>query len=109
MVHISSGAVYAGGRYGEWVDEWWSTAGIPSCAYSRNKVAAEAQLDDCEDEYGNAGMTITRMRPGAIVQRTAASGLMLYALPAYVPMRALPALPFLPVGRRLLIPRGARR
>jgi UDP-glucose 4-epimerase len=104
LVHMSSGAVYAGGRYGEWVDEGWSTAGIPSCAYSRNKVAAEARLDDYEDEHGDAGIPIARMRPGAIVQRRAASGLMRYALPACVPMRALPALPILPVDRRLLIP-----
>jgi UDP-glucose 4-epimerase len=67
-------------------------------------VAAEARLDDYEDEHGDAGIPIARMRPGAIVQRRAASGLMRYVLPACVPMRALAALPILPVDRRLLIP-----
>jgi nucleoside-diphosphate-sugar epimerase len=104
LVHMSSSATYAGGRYGERVDESWFTTGIPSCAYSRNKAAAEARLDEYEREYGAAGLPIARLRPGAIVQRNAASELMRYALPAYVPRQAISCLPFLPVDRQLCLP-----
>lgn len=44
------------------------------------------------------------MRPGFIVQRAAASGLMRYALPGWLPMLAVPMLPVLPLDRRLCIP-----
>lgn len=104
LLHMSSVGTYAAGRYGERVDESWSTAGIPTSPYSRNKSAAEALLDDYEREHGNDGVPIVRMRPGFIVQRAAASGLMRYALPGYVPMLAVPLLPLLPLDRRLCIP-----
>jgi UDP-glucose 4-epimerase len=104
LLHMSSVGTYAAGAYCERVDESWSTAGIPTSPYSRNKAAAEALLDDYERDHGNAGVPIARMRPGFIVQRAAASGLMRYALPGYVPMRAVPLLPLLPLDRRLCIP-----
>ena len=49
-------------------------------------------------------MPITIMLPGFIVQRAAASGLVRYGLPAYVPMRALSLLRVLPLDRGLCIP-----
>jgi nucleoside-diphosphate-sugar epimerase len=101
---MSSVGTYAAGRYGERVDESWSTRGISSSAYSRDKSAAESRLDDYEREFGEAGVAIARMRPGFIVQHAAASGLMRYALPGWVPMRAVPLLPLLPVDRGLCIP-----
>jgi nucleoside-diphosphate-sugar epimerase len=104
LVHMSSVGTYAAGSYGRRVDESWSTAGIPSSPYSRDKSAAEARLDAYEREHGDAGVPIARMRPGFIVQRAAASGLMRYALPGYVPMLAVPLLPVLPLDRRLCIP-----
>jgi len=104
LLHMSSVGTYAAGRYGERVDESWSTAGIPTSPYSRNKSAAEALLDSYESEHGESGVPIARMRPGFIVQRLAASGLMRYALPGYVPMLAVPLLPLLPLDRRLCIP-----
>jgi nucleoside-diphosphate-sugar epimerase len=104
LVHMSSAAAYASGRYGERVDESWPTRGLPSCAYSRNKSAAEALLDDYERKHGGSGVLIARVRPGAIVQRAAAGELMRYALPAYVPMRAVSLLPLLPLDRTLCIP-----
>ena len=48
LVHMSSVGTYAAGRYGQRVDESWSTAGIPSSPYSRAKSAVEAILDDYE-------------------------------------------------------------
>jgi UDP-glucose 4-epimerase len=104
LLHMSSVGTYAAGRYGQRVDESWSTTGIPTSPYSRNKSAAEALLDDYEKQHGEAGVPITRMRPGFIVQQAAASGLMRYALPAFVPMLAVPLLPLLPLDRRLCIP-----
>lgn len=104
LLHMSSVGTYAGGRYGQRVDESWPTTGIPSSAYSRDKSAAEEVLDSYEREYGDEGVPITRMRPGFIVQRAAASGLMRYALPGYVPMGIVPLLPVLPIDRKLRIP-----
>lgn len=102
LVHMSSVGTYAAGRYARRVDESWCTSGIPSSAYSRDKSAAEGLLDDYERDHGDIG--IARVRPGFIVQRAAASGLMRYALPGWVPMLAIPLLPVLPLDRRLCIP-----
>ncbi|KUI43354.1 epimerase [Mycobacterium sp. IS-1590] len=104
LVHQSSVGAYAPGRYGQYVDESWPTTGIRTSPYSRDKSDAEALLDDYERQNGAAGVPIARMRPGFIVQRAAASGLMRYALPGYVPMLAIPLLPVLPLDRRLCIP-----
>ena len=104
LLHMSSVGTYAPGRYGTPVDESWSTAGIATSPYSRHKAAAESLLDDYERTKADTGVPITRMRPGFIVQRAAASGLMRYALPGYVPMRLVPLLPVLPLDRALCIP-----
>lgn len=104
LLHMSSVGTYAAGRYCERVTESWPTTGIRSSAYSRDKSAAEARLDEYESEHGDSGVLITRMRPGFIVQRAAASGLMRYALPGWVPMRLVPLLPLLPLDRGLCIP-----
>lgn len=104
LVHMSSVGTYAAGSYGRRVDESWPTTGIPSSPYSRDKSEAEKLLDVYEQKHGTSGVTVARMRPGFIVQRVAASGLMRYALPGYVPMLAVPLLPLLPLDRRLCIP-----
>ena len=104
LLHMSSVGTYAAGRYGSRVDESWSTSGIASSPYSRDKSAAEAVLDRYEHEHRGAGVAITRMRPGFIVQRGAASGQMRYFLPGYVPMSMITHLPVLPLDRRLCIP-----
>lgn len=104
LVHMSSVGTYAAGRYGERVDESWPTTGIRSSPYSRDKSAAEDLIDDYEHDNGGKAIRIARMRPGFIVQRVAASGLMRYALPGYVPMLAVPLLPVLPLDRQLCIP-----
>ena len=101
---MSSVGTYAGGRYGQRVDESWPTTGIESSPYSRDKSAAEAILDEYEQRLGESAIPIVRMRPGFILQRAAASGLMRYGLPGYVPMQLIPWLPVLPIDRRLCIP-----
>ena len=104
MIHMSSVGTYAAGSYGRRVDESWPTTGISTSPYSRDKSAAEAILDEHEERLGSAAVPIARMRPGFILQRAAASGLMRYGLPAYVPMQLVPHLPVLPLDRKLCIP-----
>jgi nucleoside-diphosphate-sugar epimerase len=103
LVHMSSVGTYAAGRYGQYVDETWSTAGIDTSPYSRHKSAAEALLDAYEAGHTD-GVTITRMRPGFIVQRSAAGGLRRYTLPAFIEPRWLRFLPVLPLDRDLVVP-----
>jgi UDP-glucose 4-epimerase len=104
LIHMSSVGTYAPGSYGKPVDESWPTTGIQSSPYSRDKSAAEALLDEYEQRLGSTAIPIARMRPGFILQRAAASGLMRYGLPEYVPMQLIPLLPLLPLDRRLCIP-----
>jgi UDP-glucose 4-epimerase len=104
LVHMSSVGTYSAGSYGKRVDESWPTTGIESSPYSRDKSAAEALLDEYEQRLGSAAISVARMRPGFIVQQAAASGLMRYGLPEYVPMQLVPLLPLLPLDRRLCIP-----
>lgn len=103
LVHMSSVGTYAAGRYGERVDETWSTAGIGSSAYSRAKSAVETMLDGYERRNPD-GVGITRMRPGFIGQRDAAMGLRRYVLPAYIDPRWVRWLRVLPLDRGLRIP-----
>ncbi len=103
LVHMSSVGAYAPGAYGRKVDESWSTAGLESSAYSRAKSAVERILDDYEARNPD-GVGITRMRPGLIVQRDAATGLRRYTLPAYLDPRLARLLPVLPLDRRLAVP-----
>ncbi|MDP7736006.1 NAD-dependent epimerase/dehydratase family protein [Mycobacterium paragordonae] len=98
MVHMSSLGAYAPGRYGEKVDESWSTAGLCTSTYSRAKSAAENLLDDYEATHTD-GVGITRLRPGLILQRNAAAGLRRYTLPAYIDPGWLRWLPVLPLDR----------
>jgi UDP-glucose 4-epimerase len=104
LVHMSSVGTYAAGRYGERVTEEWSTAGIPSSAYSRAKAAAEAQLDAYRQANAEHGIPIARMRPGLIVARESASGLRRYVFPAYLRPDWLRILPVLPLDRRFVVP-----
>ncbi|KAA0099510.1 NAD-dependent epimerase/dehydratase family protein [Mycolicibacterium sp. P1-18] len=104
LIHMSSVGTYAAGRYGERVDESWPTTGIGTSPYSRHKSAAESILDEYEQQRGSEAVPVARMRPGFILQRAAASGLMRYGLPGYVPMQVVPLLPLLPLDRNLCIP-----
>jgi len=102
LVHMSSVGAYAPGRYGQRVDESWSTAGVPSSAYSRAKSAVEEMLDGYEQDEPH-GVGITRLRPGFILQHNAAAGLRSYGVPAYVDPGWLRRLGGLPLDRSLTL------
>jgi UDP-glucose 4-epimerase len=102
LVHMSSVGVYSPKRDDRPVDESWPTGGVAGSAYSRHKVLAERLLDAYEERGGP--VLLTRLRPGIIGQRGAAGALLRYAVPGFVPARALGLLPVIPLDPRLLIP-----
>src|SRR4051794_6545817 len=107
LVHLSSLGVYspappdADGAPAR-VDESYPTEGIPSLAYSKEKVAAERLLDAYE-KTGNGRTVVTRMRPALVVQGAAGSGLLRYGLPPFVPSSALALVKVVPLPPDLVI------
>lgn len=100
LVHQSSLGVYSPAPTDDRpVDETWPREGIATSPYSRHKVAVEQILDQVEADHPE--LTLTRTRPVLIGQRTGASGVLRYTLPALVPAAALRFLPVLPVDGRL--------
>lgn len=108
LVHVSSVGTYRAGPTGpsgkQRVDESWPTDGIPTSVYSQQKAAAERLLDRAELERSGAELTITRMRPGLVLQRAAGSSLLRYGAPALLPSWAPSLLPVLPIGRSFCVP-----
>ncbi|HEU5038277.1 MAG TPA: NAD-dependent epimerase/dehydratase family protein [Nocardioides sp.] len=92
LVHQSSVGAYSPRVDRSPVTEDFPTEGVWSSPYSRHKVAAERILDRFEDR-----LTMTRMRPGIIGQRRAASGLLRYGVPLLVPGRLVRRVPVLPL------------
>jgi nucleoside-diphosphate-sugar epimerase len=106
LIHMSSVGAYSRAP-GQRVDESAAREGIPSLAYSQHKAAAERLLDTYERQAGLAGeqsMVVSRLRPGFVVQPDAASALLRYGLPGFVPARIVTLLPILPLDRKLSIP-----
>ncbi|MCG5430861.1 NAD-dependent epimerase/dehydratase family protein [Mycobacterium sp. MYCO198283] len=103
LLYMSSAGAYAPGAYGRRVDESWPIEGLATSTYSRSKAAVEEMLDVYERRHPD-DMIVTRMRPGLVVQRAAATGLRRYAFPAYLSPRWLRFSPVLPVDRRLTVP-----
>jgi len=100
LVHQSSLGVYSPAPADDRpVDETWPREGIASSPYSRHKVAVEKILDQVEADQGE--LTVTRTRPVLIGQRSGASGVLRYTVPALVPAAVLRLLPLLPVDGRL--------
>ncbi|KZX21441.1 NAD-dependent epimerase/dehydratase family protein [Rathayibacter tanaceti] len=84
------------------VDEDWPTGGLHTSTYSRHKAANERAMDAFEAEH--PGIVVTRLRPGLVFQRGAATEIAgLFAGPHY-PTRWLRALraPVLPLPRTLI-------
>jgi nucleoside-diphosphate-sugar epimerase len=103
---MSSVGAYAAAP-GRRVDEAAARDGIESLAYSQHKAEAERLLDDYQREAALTGgeqLVVSRLRPGFVVQPDAASALLRYGLPGYVPARLISLLPVLPLDRRLSIP-----
>jgi nucleoside-diphosphate-sugar epimerase len=105
LVHASSVAAYGPGPSGdedERVDETWTTTGIPTSYYSRDKVAAEELLNAFEEEF--SAVRVVRLRPGLIFQRSAAQEIRRYFLGPFWPS------PLVRPGRMPIapIPRGLR-
>jgi len=103
LVHMSSVGAYSPARDRTPVTEDYPHEGMPTSQYSRHKAAAEALLDAAEAD-GGGGPVITRLRPGVVLQGDAASGLLRYFLPGYLPASTLRLLPILPIDHRLLVP-----
>ncbi|WP_322097878.1 NAD-dependent epimerase/dehydratase family protein [Nakamurella alba] len=103
VVQFSSVGAYAPPSVpGAAVDENWPTTGVPSSEYSRHKVAAEELMDE-HDGRGD-GPLLTRIRPGLVMQRSAASALLRYGAPAWFPRWALDLLFVLPLAPGLQVP-----
>ena len=99
LVHQSSLGAYSPKHDNAPVDESWPTDGVPTSGYSRRKAAAERLLD--QHEAAHPETLVTRVRPGIVGHREAASSLMRYTVPGVVPAWALGALPVLPLDRSL--------
>jgi UDP-glucose 4-epimerase len=109
LVHMSSVGAYSAAP-GRRVDEAAARDGIASLAYSQHKAEAERLLDGYQRDASSAArageqaMAVSRLRPGFVVQPDAASALLRYGVPGYVPARIISLLPVLPLDRKLSIP-----
>jgi nucleoside-diphosphate-sugar epimerase len=106
VVQLSSVGAYSPGAYGIRVDESWPTSGAVDFAYSIHKAAAERLLDGAERAAPRDGdrLTVTRIRPGLVLQRAAGSALLRYGAPVWFPGGLLRLAAVLPLDRRLTIP-----
>jgi UDP-glucose 4-epimerase len=102
VIHMSSVGAYRAAAGDEPVDESWPADGVPSSPYSRHKAAAETAVDEFEAQHGD--VAVARMRPGFILQRDAASGLLRYGLPTFVPGAVVRHVPVLPLDAAFRIP-----
>jgi len=100
LVHLSSVGTYSRGSKDRAVGEDWPTEGIPTSDYSRHKAAVERLLDQVDAAAG--GPVVSRVRPGLVFQRDAASEIARYFLGPFVPRRLVGAhrAPVLPVPPR---------
>ncbi|MBG6239409.1 nucleoside-diphosphate-sugar epimerase [Mycetocola sp. CAN_C7] len=71
LSYSSSVAAYSPGPKTKRVDEHWPTGGIPSSHYSKHKAINERALDRFEEQFPT--IVVSRLRPGLVFQRSAAS------------------------------------
>lgn len=113
LVHASSVGVYAPATdpvHKHRVDERWPRTGVPTSAYSRDKVAAEDLLDAFE--AGGSSPVVARVRPGLVLQREAGAEIARYfggpLLPAGLlggaGRRRVRVLPVLPLPDAFVVP-----
>ena len=92
LVHFSSVGVYSPSENAQPVSEDYPHGGVAGSPYSVDKAAAEQLLDEFESslaEGGDPSTTVTRMRPGLILQGAAASEISRYFLPRPLPTSLL--------------------
>jgi UDP-glucose 4-epimerase len=92
LVHFSSVGVYSPSENAQPVSEDYPHGGVAGSPYSVDKAAAEQLLDEFESslaESGDPSITVTRMRPGLILQGAAASEISRYFLPRPLPTSLL--------------------
>jgi nucleoside-diphosphate-sugar epimerase len=102
VVQLSSVGAYSPGAYGVRVDESWPTSGAVDFSHCVHKAAAERLLDAAERTV--PGLTVTRIRPGLVLQRAAGSALLRYGAPVWFPGGLLRLAAVLPLDRRLQVP-----
>ncbi|GAA1830358.1 NAD-dependent epimerase/dehydratase family protein [Agromyces salentinus] len=97
VVVSSSVGAYSRGPKGSRVSEQWPTGGIHTSHYSRHKAANERALDEFEARHPQ--VVVSRVRPGLVFQRDAASEVARLFLGAHFPSRWLGRVrpPVLPV------------
>ncbi|MTV24230.1 NAD-dependent epimerase/dehydratase family protein [Nitriliruptoraceae bacterium ZYF776] len=104
LLYASSVGAYAPAAPGTVVDESWPTQGVGTSAYGTAKAYVERALDAFE---ATTEVQVTRLRPGLIVQRDAASHvrqLFLGSLAPNAAARWLRRAPVLPHVRDLWLP-----
>ncbi|MHC2186510.1 NAD-dependent epimerase/dehydratase family protein [Rathayibacter agropyri] len=103
VVVASSVGAYSAAPKSTRVDENWPTGGLHTSTYSRHKAANERAMDVFEAEHPE--VVVTRLRPGLVFQRGAATEIAgLFAGP-HSPTRWLKAvrIPVLPLPRTLIV------
>ncbi|MFE9747670.1 NAD-dependent epimerase/dehydratase family protein [Saccharothrix saharensis] len=102
LVHMSSVGAYSPAAKDHTVDESWPTDGLVNSYYSRHKAAVEHQLDQVEREHPQ--LTVTRVRPGLVLQPDAAAEIKRYFLGRLVPHALFRVkLPVLPLPRTMVL------
>lgn len=108
LIHMSSVGVYSPAPTVDRlvpVGEDYPRRGIDSLAYSRQKVAVEDDLDAYEASRAQERRTlVTRLRPGLVMQRAAASGILRYGAPPWLPAAFLRHLPVILLDRSIVFP-----
>jgi nucleoside-diphosphate-sugar epimerase len=106
LVYTSSVGAYSPGPTDRTVDESWPVDGVPSSTYSSQKAAVERILD--RTEASDPDLTVTRFRPGLVLQHDAASEIRRYFIGGLVPnalfdLAARGRLPVLPLPSGLTL------
>ncbi len=113
LVVVSSVGTYAAGPTDadgrkEEVDESWPTTGIGTSLYSRQKAEVERMIDAAQAREGSP--TVTRVRPGLVLQGDAGAEIARYFLGPLVPVSPLlrgvraAGPPALPLPREMQVP-----
>jgi UDP-glucose 4-epimerase len=83
VVVASSVGAYSAGPKDRRVDESWPTEGIPSCYYSRQKVAVERLVD--QFELDSPSTRVVRIRPAIIMKADAAAEIRRFFVGPFLP------------------------